>query len=429
MRPVPLVILTLACAGGVAARASAQPPPLTLAQAEQTALKNHPQIQAAQSGSEAARQVVRETRAAYFPTAFGSVTAVDADSGTRIAAGGLNNPVLYDRFGTGVTVGQLVTDFGRTHALVQSTALTSQAEEQNVLSARATVLLEVDRAYFGVLRAQAVQRVAQDTVNERQLVSDQVAALAASGLKSGLDATFAQVNLSSAQLLLVQAQNDTGRAFAALATTLGGSTPTIYALTEEAIPPAPPDDAGPLVAAALRDRPEIVAARFSEQSAAEFARAEGDLALPSVSALGSFGVVPAREAAVADRYAAVGVNVNVPIFNGNLYAARHTSAAFRAQAAAENERDLENRIARDVHVAWLNARTAFQRLDLTNQLLAQASQALDLAQSRYDLGLSSIVELSQAQLNKTEAELEQTSAKYEYQVENATLQFQIGARK
>ena len=74
-----------------------------------------------------------------------------------------------------------------------------------------------------------------------------------------------------------------------------------------------------------------------------------------------------------------------------------------------------SKIARDVTVAWLDARTAYQRLDLTTQLFAQASDTLDLAQARYNLGLSSMVELTQAQLNKTRAEIEQATARYEYQ--------------
>ena len=142
------------------------------------------------------------------------------------------------------------------------------------------------------------------------------------------------------------------------------------------------------------------------------------------------GVTPYHQSGINDRYVAVGVNVNVPIMNGNLFAARHAEAVLaRAGRRRQRLRDLENQVSRDVQIAWLNARTAFQRLDLTNQLLAQASQARDLAQSRYDLGLSSIVELSQAQLNETQAQLEQASAKYDYQVQMAALGFQMGARK
>src|SRR5258705_6897783 len=176
--------------------------PLSLAQAEQSALQHHPQIQAAHYAALAARQVVREARAAYFPMAFGSLTGADAESGSRIAAGGLNNPIIYDRLAAGATFGQLLTDFGRTHALVESASLTAQAQEQTVDGQRAFVLLDVDRAYFGALRAQAVQRVAQATVDARRLVLDQVSALAAGNLRSGLDVSFARVNLSTAQLLL-----------------------------------------------------------------------------------------------------------------------------------------------------------------------------------------------------------------------------------
>ena len=121
------------------------------------------------------------------------------------------------------------------------------------------------------------------------------------------------------------------------------------------------------------------------------------------------------------------MNINVPVFNGHLFSARRSEAELRAQAAAQNLRDLENRVARDIQIAWLNASTAFERLGLTAQLLEQASLAMDLAQSRYDLGLSSIVELSQAQLNKTSAEIASASAKYDYQLLRAVLEYQAGA--
>ena len=432
MRSRAIAVLALLALAAAVVPSAAQDPgstPLTLQQAEQIALQNHPLIRAAQYGADAARQAVRETRSPYFPTAFGSVTGADAESGSRIAAGGLNNPIIYNRFSTGVTIGQLLTDFGRTHALVQSSSLNAQAQEAGVGGRRADVILGVDRAYFDVLRAQAVQRVAQDTVNARQLVVDQVTALAASGLKSSLDVSFANVNLSEARLLLAQAEGDVRGSLANLGTALGGSQTVTYALAEEPLPAAPPEDSAPLIAEALRDRPDVAAERFTAQAAAKLADAEHDLLLPSIAAVGTFGVTPYHQIGIDDRYAAVGVNVNVPLSNGGLFAARHAEALFRAKAEDQRERDVENRVSRDVQLAWLNARTAFQRLGLTDQLFDQATQALDLAQQRYNLGLSSIVELSQAQLNKTEAQLAQASAKYEYQAERAELEYQIGARR
>src|SRR5437016_4762505 len=76
--------------------------------------------------------------------------------------------------------------------------------------------------------------------------------------------------------------------------------------------------------------------------------------------------------------------------------------------------------------AWGSAMNAFQRIDVTAQFLRQAALALDLAQGRYNLGLASIVELTQAQLNVTQAEIENLSAKYDYQTQNAALQYSTG---
>lgn len=315
---------------GLLAAAPAAAQTLTLKQAEDAALQHHPQIQQQQASAKAAAEVVRETRSTYFPTVYGSVTGADSQNASRIAAGGLNNPVIYDRFATGVTISQMVTDFGRTHALSESASLFAQAQDQTVSSRKADVLVRVDRAYFNVMRAQAVQRVALDTVDTRKVVADQVTALAASNLKSGLDVSFANVNLSEARLLLVQAQNDLKGAYADLAAAMGSSEEREYTLVEEQQPPPPPQDETALIAAAMRDRPEVAAARFSSEAVARFADAEGDLALPSISAVGAFGAIPYRQDTLNDHYAAVGVNVNVPVFNGSLYPARHAEAMFRA---------------------------------------------------------------------------------------------------
>jgi len=115
------------------------------------------------------------------------------------------------------------------------------------------------------------------------------------------------------------------------------------------------------------------------------------------------------------------------VLNGGLFRARRTEAELRAQSAAQAVLDLQNRVARDVRVAWLAAETAFQRLALTEQVLEQARLAEDFAQRRYDLGLSSIIELSQAQLNLTSAQIDGTTAKYDYQAQRSALQFAIGA--
>jgi outer membrane protein len=109
-----------------------------------------------------------------------------------------------------------------------------------------------------------------------------------------------------------------------------------------------------------------------------------------------------------------------------LFSARKEAATERALESDQRLRDQQQRIARDVRVVWASANDAYQRLDVTAQFLRQAALALDLAQGRYNLGLSSIVELTQAQLNLTQAEIENLNAKYDYQTQYAALQYTIG---
>jgi outer membrane protein len=399
---------------------------LSLKEVEDRAIQSHPQIRAGEYAALAAGETVRQIRSAYFPSVYGSFTGAHAQDGTRIAAGGLNNPIILDRFAYGFSASQMLTDFGRTSDLTASARLRVDSQQQDVADRRAQVLLQVDGAYFSALRAQAVERVAVQTVAARQLVVDQVTALTSSGLKSTLDLSFARVSLSEAQLLLVQARNDREAASAVLSAAMGLQRPASYELVDEGLPEAPVTDVELLVAQALRDRPDVARERLTQQSQAKFAEAERALWFPTVSLIGAAGLTPYHQIGLTSPYSALGVNITVPLTNGNLYSARRAEADFRATAEQQVLRDLENRVARDVRIAWLEAQTAFQRLALTDQLFAQATDALDLAQQRYNLGLSSIVELTQAQLNQTRAQIEQATARYEYQAKSASLRFQSG---
>jgi outer membrane protein len=406
-----------------------QPRSLTLAEARRLAVQNNPHISAARSAAQASHQVPLQFRAGLGPSFTGAATGVGADSGSRLAAGGLNNPAVYSRIAAGVAVSQLITDFGRTRGLVAAADLTAQAQDQVAEASQADIVLSTVRAYFGLERAVAILQVAESTVTARRLVSDQVTALFNGKLKSQLDVSFANVNLAAAQLLLSQARNDVKAGEAALANALGIPTETSFLLAGEAMPEALPDNPDQLVRQALQDRPEIRDLRLEQSAAERFARAEHALNYPTISAAGVTGIVPAGEAAVATRYGAAGINVSIPIFNGGLYRARQSEAELKARAASDRVSDLANRITLDVRVAYLNARTAFERVSLTGQLLTQARLSLDLAQGRYDLGLGSIVELSQAQLNLTSAQLAETAARYDFQALREVVNYQIGAMR
>jgi len=406
---------------------SASPQTLTLKQAEALAIRNHPRIQEAKYLAASAAARVTQAQSVYYPQAYGSLTGVEAEHDSRIAAGALNNPVIYDRYANGVTVSQYITDFGRTHQLVKSNRERAQAEAENVTTSRADVLLRADQAFFNALKAQSVLQVAQQTVQNRQVVADQIGELAKHQLKSDLDVSFAQVDLGQAKLLLVQAQNDVQATLAELSAALGYANQQPFTLIEETMTETgPPADTEKWIDDGLQNRPEILSQKLNTNAAQSYATAEKDLWLPTISAVGEAGLTPFREDQLGPRYAAAGFNVNVPLFNGRLYGALESEANNQAHAEQQHLRDLQETIARDIRTAWLNASSAYQRLGLTRQISAEANQALNLAQSRYKLGLGSIVELSQAQLNQTQAQIAETTAKYDYQSQISALNYAAG---
>ena len=399
---------------------------LTVQDAEALALRNNPQVSVYRLLAMASQQVTREAKSNYYPNIYGSVTAVEPQPGSRIAAGALNNPIIYERVAAGVTLAQLITDFGRTNNLVATAALRAKASNLNAQATAAQIKLAADQAFYNALQANAELKVAEQTVSARQLVSDQITTLFNNKLKSQLDVSFANANVSQAKLLLLDAQNNYQAALSVLSEILGSSSQRQFDLVDPETQLNPPPDAVvQLVDQALSNRPEIAAQDYEYQAAQHFQKAERDLLLPDVRVLGTVGSVPTGAPQLESWYGAVGVNVNIPIFNGFLYPARSREAALRAQASHEQLRDLKDRIANDVRTSWLNANAAYGRISVTQQFVDQTNLAADLSQTRYTLGLGSIVELSQAQLQQTEAQIQFAAAKYQYQIAQALLRFQI----
>lgn len=404
------------------------PAPLTLAAAQQLALQNHPQIAAANYRALAAQEVVTETRAGFFPSVNLYADAVGAENqDARVLAGALNNPTIYDRLAGGLELSQLITDFGRTANLTASSKLQAQAERQNANATREQVLLQVSVNYFGTLGAQAVLQVAQQTVDTRQLLLDQVSVLASNKIKSELDVSFARVAVQESKLLLQRAQNNADDAMTALSTALGYREPRLFQLADtNQTAFSDTNDISQLVETALAERPELLSLRNEHDAALKFARSQRDARLPVVSAVGMIGDSPSHDARLPDNYAVGGVQLSLPLFAGGLYLARQHEAELRAQADDELLRALGDNIVRDVHIAWLNVNTALEQLRTTEELVRNAAEAYELANARYQIGSSSIVELSQAQLSLTSAQISNANARYNVLIQQANLNYQTG---
>jgi len=403
---------------------------LTRSEAEQVAIKNNPRVSVAKLLALAQHQVYRETRATVLPTGNAAITAVEAEEGSRISAGSLTSSRLFEHAGAGGGFTQLLTDFGRTRNLVSSSILQEKAQKANAVATQYDIELATDQAFFNAIEAHQTLKVARQNVTARQTLQSQVNQMTTNKLKSTLDLSFANVNLSQAKLLALDAQNNADSTMADLDAVLGLDHQVNFELIDDG--PGlqqPPPDADNLIQESLKQRPDLQAAQFSEQAALKFSHAQRDQLLPSIVTSGTVGTVPIRPVQyyVTNWWGAIGVNINIPIFNGFLYTAQAKEASLRAQADSEQTRDLRDRIVRDVKTAWLAANTAYQRVSVTAELLQEANLGLTLAQTRYQMGLSSIVELSQAEYQQTDAAIGNVNAQYQYRMALATLNYQIGS--
>jgi outer membrane protein len=436
--------LLLAATAGAAEQIEPQNPPsapgglaplpavLTLHEAEDYAVAHQPELAASMLRADAETQQVYEARSQFFPQIQAEAVAVKArDDDSRLAAlGGITNPTILTRESDGGLISQLITDFGRTYFLTTSARANALSAADRAEYVRESLLFRVDEAYYAAEGAQALLEVANQTVSTNQVLLDRVNALARAKLKSSLDVSFQEVNLAQARLIQIQAQGRVQEAFAELCASLGLAAKVDFTLQPTDLDPPPSDSAGPLIAEAWAHRPDLLSARADLDSAMRFAKAETAARLPVITAEGGVGINPVTvNHDLPPDYAAAGLNFSVPIFTGGLLSARSREAALRAQAAEKDLEDLETEAARDVYNAWIDAQTAFDGIAVTDQMVQSARKAFQLAQSRYQAGASSIVELSQADLQQIQAEIEAATSRFDYEVRLRTLDFQMGTLK
>jgi outer membrane protein len=329
----------------------------------------------------------------------------------------------------GLGLSQLITDFGRTSALVDSSKFDLAAQTERTTLTREQVLLNVTAAYFGVLRAQALVEVAERTRASRQSLLEQVQGLRDAALRSDLDLSIAKQGVSDADLLLLRARTAVDDGYASLAEAMGASGQERPALSEAFDTPPPPDDLATIQGIATDHNPGLRALADDVASAKKRADAEARDRFPTISAVGFAGVTPQRDpaGAIKQNYAAGGLTLDVPLFQGGRLSAKQNEARLAAESLQERYDSEKNLLLRDVSIAFGNTRTAFENIPVTDQLMRNAQQTLDLTQARYNIGQSSIVDLNQAQLAATQAQIAHEDAVFDYRMQRARLDYETGA--
>jgi outer membrane protein len=326
-------------------------------------------------------------------------------------------------------VAQLLTDFGRTRHLVKSSQQSDEAQKSALAATREEIRLVVDRAFLQALIAERLLSLAEQTVTARQTLDDEVTALTRAKLKSTLDQSMADAELSVAELHRVDAQTEAVNAQLDLAEILGISSAANLALVDqdEDLDMPLTLHADQLLAEAFKNRPDLAALLQQETAAQEMQRAEHDLARPTLRAMGVAGEAPVRSDGITQRwYGAAGVDLSIPLLNGSLFSARAKEAGLAAQAAHARVTQQQLRIERDLRKTLANTQAAYQKIAVSEQILEQATLAQQLASTRYKLGLSNMVELNDAENTLIQAQIGAANARYSYRIWSAELRFQMG---
>ena len=271
------------------------PAVMSLMEAQQVALRNHPRIASAELAAQASGYVVKQVRSAYYPTVSGNVTGVGTEHNSVLSAGAVTTSSIYSRQASGVVANQLLTDFGRTASLEQSAKLRTASQNRSVMNTRAQVLVEVQQTYYRALASESILKVARATVDLRRVTLRQVSALAQSSLRSTVDVSFAQVNESQAELDLFRAENDATASHARLSAAMGYDHDQPFVLSDEPLPSPLDPNVDALIEQAKRERPDLAAFQLNRLALDGYAQAERRLRNPTLTVAAVAGVAPVRD--------------------------------------------------------------------------------------------------------------------------------------
>ncbi len=433
----------------VVPRAAAKPAGsvLTLAEAIRTGLATHPLLEHSRYSALIAKALIRQTQGERYPWLEASIAG--SSGSLRIIT--TDGKAMHDRGGHGFDPGgalakhnqnmvsggfllnQLISDFGYTAHRILATEANEAASEKEILTNKAFVILNVQKAYLNSLLQQSLVTIATETVKQRQAVRDQVQVLYQHQLKSKVDLDLMLVEVSSAELSLIKAQNDLKQSFAALNNAMGIKGPDRYQLEQIPIQVTPSQAVETLVATGLSDRPELLGNRDRLVASEELIQAVKSLNFGSLSAVGSIGMTQYGEVhdggipsdGVAPFWG-FGATMKFPLFTGFRIQNQIKEASHRKGETEEELRALANEIVLQIIRAYLTRTTNAEQIALEQERVTFSKEALLLAQARYRLGLSPIVEIVRATAVLFESESRLAEARYIYKTSESVVAYATG---
>lgn len=395
--------------------------PLTLDEALATALKRHPQIAEAKENLSGAEARTGQALANYYPqigiAADWSrgrtfLTALERVKTTQVA---LN--ALY--------LNQTIYDFGRTAGAVDAAIGNRDAADQALTLTRQDLTLRVKSAFYLLLAAEQQVAATGETVKAREGVHRQALEFFNHGVRAKVDVARAEANLYAARTALIRARNGLDMARVELANAMGVTSLEQYAPVAAAPMPATLPDRGQAYRNALGNRAELQQLSALERAADANLRTAKGSYLPILSGTASVGYAD-RDFPPTGNVWGVALNLTMPIFSG--FSSREQVREARANIGAilARQHDLQLQIAKEVESAWLGVNEASARIASTQKGAAAADENKALAEGRYQEGVGSIIEVTDAQSLALEAQTAHIQAQYDYYTELARLERTMG---
>jgi outer membrane protein len=434
-----LIALTgLGWVGASAATAAEAGGSLNLDQAIDLALKEHPAIKQSRETMAANRYGIGVSRAAYLPqvsmvsnyyygNAFSSagrkpLTAATGGTVSSISSAATTHYYFYQFQAT-----QLLYDFGKTPGLIEESRASFGQSEQDFAGSRQQVALDARTGYFGYLAAQRALKVQEETVRQNQALLKQAQGFYQVGLKAKIDVTKAEANLYDAEAGLIKAKNGVDLARVNLMTALGLKTWPFTQVEDVLEVKAQPQSLESLKTQAQQRRPELLKNRHQQdfnEAAIKVAQAGYFPVLTSNAAYGWQSLDRPFANQPSTWY--VGAAMTFPLFEGlsTTYAVAQNKAQLRA--TLENYEVLRQNVTKEVDQAYLDVKSGWELIRASKKALEAARENLRLAWGRYQAGVGTIIEVTDAQVQFSQADLKFVQALYDYRVFEAKLDKSIG---
>ena len=404
---------------------------LSLEQAVALALEHHPSLQAAQANLHSAEASKKLALSSYYPSISATGTGSHTEGYFVFNPSIPSRYQIYSNYVAGFNGTQLIYDFGKTSSRVGANTDFVEASQEDLRSAHDNVVMNVQLAYFAFLSQRSVVTVNEEAVQQAASHLTQAKAFYTVGRRPQFDVTRAEVDLANANVNLIRARNALDVARVQLDNAMGIHPVRPYAVTDS-LGTAPVNlNLDSVVAIAAQRRPDLLSAKARLSGFQGLVGAARSQHLPTLSANGSYnwsGFNLQFQNGIGGLYPRwiAGLTFTLPIFQGFAINAQVEQAEASAEVARANLSTLTQAALLEVQQAYLGVGEAQERLGAAAKLVEQAEQNLNLAQRQYAAGVGTALDITDAQLTRSNARITKIQALFDYNSSLARLHKAIG---